>query len=210
VIPHRANQQIEAALDSLDLPDPLTFDSLFEAVREQWERPLTLHRDPHPLSLNRPCGLWWRSPEGADHIWVAPETRGAQALHILGHEIGHMMLDHPPMELPSTIVPQASAPEPAPDSAPAPHSSTGAAPGEDPAAGPDAGRPFKYLPPEYLDAGPTLLGRARAQTAGQDPEYVRREDEAERFASLLRRRAAAAASRSRPTNPFLDRLRHSL
>ncbi|WP_030612718.1 hypothetical protein [Streptomyces sclerotialus] len=182
---HRRTRHIETVLDTLDLPEPLTFDALFEAVRDQHVRPLKLHRDPHPMMLSRPCGLWWRGPDGTDHIWVAPETRGAQELHILGHEIGHMLLDHPPMELPPTMAPDI--PEPPPEAA----------------------QPFKYLPPEYLDAGPALLGRARAQAARQDPEYVRREDEAEAFASLLRRRAAAG-TRTGSTDPFLDRLRHSL
>ncbi|MFJ4988704.1 hypothetical protein ACIP9H_33505 [Streptomyces sp. NPDC088732] len=68
---------------------------------------------------------------------------------------------------------------------------------------------YEFLSPEFL--GGCLLGRTRSQEGPADPHYQRIEDQAENFAFLLRRRAAAQAHNSRyQADPLLDRLHNSL
>ncbi|WP_328491205.1 hypothetical protein [Streptomyces zaomyceticus] len=67
---------------------------------------------------------------------------------------------------------------------------------------------YDFLSPDFL--GGCLFGRARSHDAPQDPEYQRVEDEAERFAFLLRRSAAQLAHDTRHNDPLVDRLHNSL
>lgn len=124
--------------------------------------------------------------EDADHIWVAPETTGAQAVHTYAHELGHQLLGHPPLP----VLPTAGGTPP---------------PRLEP---PEEEVTFTWLSPAFL--GGDLLGvRTRSPHHQRDPLYTEREDEAESFAVLLRRRAQARDS-GRQTDPLLDRLHRSL
>ncbi len=93
-----SRQRCEQLLENFELPFPLTLDSLLEAVQKQHDRPIILHRDEFPPEVERPCGLWWRNEEG-DHIWIAPEAAGSQEVHVLAHEVGHILFGHPPVKL---------------------------------------------------------------------------------------------------------------
>lgn len=77
-----------------------------------------------------------------------------------------------------------------------------------PAMPPPAEEPYAFLSPDFL--GGCLLGRARAHDGSQDPEYVAIENEAERFAYVLRRTAADQARDTRHQDPLVNRLHHSL
>ncbi|MFF4902310.1 hypothetical protein [Streptomyces sp. NPDC001068] len=67
---------------------------------------------------------------------------------------------------------------------------------------------YEFLSSEFLDG--CLFGRARSHDGPQDPEYVRVEDAAERFAFLLRRTAADQARDTRHHDPLVGRLHDSL
>ncbi|MGW7236999.1 hypothetical protein [Streptomyces sp. NPDC054804] len=179
-----SRRRCAAALDGFPVPHPLTLETLHQAAVEQHHRPLVLHREPFPPGLQRPCGLWWPTEE-ADHIWVAPEAAGAQAVHTYAHELGHQLLGHPPL-------PVVRADETPPQ----------------PAEAEEETVTFTWLSPAFL--GGDLLGvRTRSPHNRRDPLYVEREDEAESFAMLLRQRAGAHSS-GRHTDPLLDRLHRSL
>ncbi|WP_406354173.1 hypothetical protein [Streptomyces sp. NBC_00658] len=185
-----SRQRCAAALDSFPIPYPLTLETLHRAAVEHHDRPLALHRDPFPPGLQRPCGLWWPM-EDADHIWVAPEAAGAQAVHTYAHELGHQLLGHPPLPV---ISAEDRPPEPPePSALPEP---------------PEEEMTFAWLSPAFLDGD--LLGvRTRSPHHRRDPLYTEREDEAESFAMLLRQRAEVRSS-DRHADPLLDRLHRSL
>ncbi|GEB50431.1 hypothetical protein [Streptomyces cacaoi] len=77
----------------------------------------------------------------------------------------------------------------------------------EPAPEPDT--EFQFLSSAFLTG--CLLGRARAQDGPHDPEHVQIEDQAERFAFALRRKATELARENRHRgDDLLDRLHHSL
>lgn len=180
------------ALASFPVPWPLTLETLHQAAVEHHHRPLILHREPFPPGLQRPCGLWWPTEE-ADHIWVAPEAAGAQAVHTYAHELAHQLLGHPPLP----AAPAAPAGEKPPERVEA-----------EAGAEADEAVAFTWLSPAFL-TGDLLGVRTRASVQYRDPLYTEREDEAEFFAVLLRRRAERHNS-GRQADPLLDRLHRSL
>lgn len=69
--------------------------------------------------------------------------------------------------------------------------------------------PYQFLSPEFL--GGCLIGRTRSHDGPHDPEHVKVEDQAERFAFALRREAADRARENRHSDdPLLDRLYKAL
>ncbi|MER6109272.1 hypothetical protein [Streptomyces hirsutus] len=88
------------------------------------------------------------------------------------------------------------------------HIELGHRPLEVPAAHRPAPPEYQFLSADFL--GGCLLGRARSHEGPQDPEYQQVEDEAERYAFALRRRAAEQARDTRHHHPLVDRLHHSL
>ncbi|MEV0735485.1 hypothetical protein AB0I51_05850 [Streptomyces sp. NPDC050549] len=175
-----SRERCAEALADFPVPYPLTLETLHQAAVAHHHRPLILHREPFPPGLQRPCGLWWPTGE-ADHIWVAPEAAGTQAVHTYAHELGHQFLGHPP--LPVVAV------------------------GEKP-VGSEEAETFTWLSPAFL-AGDLLGVRTRAPSRSRDPLYTEREDEAEAFAALLRQSAELRNS-GRNADPLLDRLHRSL
>ncbi|MET9776105.1 hypothetical protein ABZ023_17925 [Streptomyces sp. NPDC006367] len=67
---------------------------------------------------------------------------------------------------------------------------------------------YQFLSPAFL--GGCLLGRARSHEGPQDPQHQQIEDEAERYAYLLRRAAAEQARETRHDDPLVGRLHHRL
>ncbi|MFB8120610.1 hypothetical protein ACFQ6U_13480 [Streptomyces sp. NPDC056465] len=182
------DRKIRTALAAFPVPNPLTVESLFAAMQERYGRPLELWRGPSPLPELHANALWLTRPGASvDVVWLDDALTGAAAVHSLAHEGGHMELGHKPFSLParpSTL--SANRPD-----------------------GPlEAAKSYEFLSPDFL--GGCLLGRARSHDGPQDPEYQQIEDEAERFAFLLRRTAADHARDTRHADPLVDRLHHSL
>uniref|UniRef100_UPI003F495D58 hypothetical protein n=1 Tax=Streptomyces sp. CA-136453 TaxID=3240050 RepID=UPI003F495D58 len=191
VIPTTSRQRITDALREFVIPFPLTVDSLLQAMQDQRDRPLILHREAFPSKLEQPCGLWWPDSEGRDHVWINPQAVGVQGVQSLAHELGHMLLGHPPLkELPPGLT------DPTAPAAPA-------MPELD-----ELMAEFTLLSPAFLD-GSYLGVRTRSRDVRRDPEYILHEEEAENFGSQLRRRAMVQG-RDHHNNPLLDRLHRNL
>ncbi|MFD0416828.1 hypothetical protein [Streptomyces sp. NPDC127108] len=97
-----ADRHIRRALAAFTIPEPLTLDSLFASIQKVYPRPLELLRGEPPIQGLRANGLWITRPDrDGDAMWVAPELTGAAAVHSLAHELGHFLLGHKPVPLPS-------------------------------------------------------------------------------------------------------------
>ncbi|MFE0177964.1 hypothetical protein ACFWZ2_37210 [Streptomyces sp. NPDC059002] len=69
--------------------------------------------------------------------------------------------------------------------------------------------PYQFLSPDFL--GGCLIGRTRSQDGPHDPEHVKVEDQAEKFAFALRRQALDRARENQHSgDPLLDRLYKAL
>ncbi|WP_156178855.1 hypothetical protein [Saccharothrix sp. ST-888] len=69
-------------------------------------RPLHLLPLPDGASAAGACGLWLATEEG-DYVFFEQQTSRPHQEHIVLHEIGHMLFDHPTLELPGAVVPSA-------------------------------------------------------------------------------------------------------
>ncbi|KOU50086.1 hypothetical protein [Streptomyces sp. WM6378] len=186
VLPPTSRRRVASALSEFRIPYPLTIDTLYQAIQEQRDRPLILHRSPFPSRLEQPCGLWWPDEEGRDNVWVNPIAVGVQAVQSLAHELGHMLLEHPPLKVRPPAAEMTPPPEP-----------------EEEESG------FKWLSPAFLEG--SLLGvRTRSRVSRRDPTYVLHEEEAENFAGLLRRQAMVQSRDEKHGDPMLNRLYRSL
>ncbi|MET8717441.1 hypothetical protein ABZV52_30195 [Streptomyces sp. NPDC004735] len=188
MIQHVPDRRIRTALAAFPVPNPLTVESLFAVMQERYGRPLELWRDASPLPGLHANALWLTRPgEDSDVVWLDPALTGAAATHSLSHENGHIELGHKPLALPAQpLSPKTNRPD-----------------------GPlRSSEPYEFLSADFL--GGCLLGRARSHDGPQDPLYQQIEDEAERFAFLLRRTAADQARNSRHPDPLVDRLHQSL
>jgi hypothetical protein len=180
VIQSVQDRKVRQALASLTVPIPLTVDSLFAIMREHYE-----------AAYSRALELW----------------RGASPLP--GIHANALWLTRPHAD--SDVVWL----DPALSGAAAVHSlghefghqALRHTPIELPAE-PRQAETYEFLSGDLLDG--CLFGRARSHDGPQDPAYVRVEDEAERFAFLLRRTAADQAHDSRHHDPLVGRLHDSL
>ncbi|MEV0437673.1 hypothetical protein AB0I84_21190 [Streptomyces spectabilis] len=172
-----ADSTIRQALDGIVLPDELTVDSLFAAIQELYPRPLELLRGEPPIEGLRANGLWLTRPN-ADSDAMWVAPELTGAPAV--HSLSH---EFGHFCLGHEPVVLRAAPKPAAPAA------------ED----------FQFLSPAFMDG--CLIGRPRSQDGPHDPEYVQLEDQAEKFAFALRRKAAAQARENRHRgDPLLDRL----
>ncbi|MFK0279450.1 hypothetical protein ACIQVL_03115 [Streptomyces sp. NPDC090499] len=174
--------KIKKALADLSLPVPLTADSLFAVMREHYQ-----------THYGRALDLW-RGPSPvpglhANALWLTRSGAESDVVWLddaltgdaATHSLSHEFGHQRLRHRPLEL------------------------PAEPPSAKP---KTYEFLSPDFL--GGCLFGRARSHDGPQDPEYVRVEDEAERFAFLLRRRAADMARDTRHHDPLVNRLHRSL
>lgn len=86
-------RKVEAALDELALPGPLTNDRLKAALEEQRGRPIHIQDAPAALFADTACGVWWET-EHFDLILVPEDSDAALRAHTIRHEFAHMILRH--------------------------------------------------------------------------------------------------------------------
>lgn len=79
-------------LRELDIHPPLDVAELCRRLAAGRGRPIYLR--PWPLAVPGPFGLWFHRDED-DHIFYQQETTVTHQMHIILHEIGHMIADHP-------------------------------------------------------------------------------------------------------------------
>ena len=79
-------------LRSLDLPIPFNLETFCRALAERRKRPLVLRAIDVPSGLG---GFWVASPQ-ADYILYQAGTSSLHRLHIILHELSHLICEHKP------------------------------------------------------------------------------------------------------------------
>ncbi|WP_300010190.1 hypothetical protein [Pseudonocardia sp.] len=109
------NRRARALVRSLDadvgIPRPLDVPELLAGLARHRGRPIDLFATVN--TAGGPCGMWLRQPD-RDVIVHAADTSPLHQAHIVLHEIGHMIADHPgtcclPLDLVRRILPGAGA-----------------------------------------------------------------------------------------------------
>ncbi len=92
-----SRRQIRRALSRLEhhLPTPWNIDHLVAAVAADRDRPIHLIPWTFPASDSSPSGLWMPTAT-ADYIFFDESASPARREQIIGHELGHILLDHTP------------------------------------------------------------------------------------------------------------------
>jgi hypothetical protein len=97
-------RQCERLIEDLDLPSPLDPDRLCEHLAARRGRPVRLL--PMALPASGASGFWV-SMDANDYVIYDSATVGPHRLHIILHELAHMVLDHgsPVVELSQGLLP---------------------------------------------------------------------------------------------------------
>jgi hypothetical protein len=85
-------RRCRALLRELDIRPPLNVRELCSRLAERRGRPIRLVA--HPIKVPGPFGLWFMT-ESTDVIFYQQETTRPHQDHIILHEIGHLVADHP-------------------------------------------------------------------------------------------------------------------
>jgi hypothetical protein len=88
-------RRCEARLRKLELPDPFDLPALCAAIGAKRRRPI------HPIAVAGKmgaCGLWV-SEKDADYVFYEEETSPLHRLHIILHELSHIIFEHRPVPL---------------------------------------------------------------------------------------------------------------
>ncbi|MGW1374726.1 regulator component [Streptomyces sp. NPDC002446] len=84
----------EQRLRQLDLPQRFDAEQLCEAVAQLRDRPIKLEPLPAHRGGNVPCGIWVATDD-ADWLFYEAGTSAHHQMHIVAHEISHILWDHP-------------------------------------------------------------------------------------------------------------------
>lgn len=88
----RLRRRCRALLRELDVRPPLDVRELCRRLAGQRDRPIKLVA--HPISVPGPFGLWFNTTS-MDVIFYQRETTRPHQDHIILHEIGHIIAEHP-------------------------------------------------------------------------------------------------------------------
>ena len=88
----KLRKRCRAMLRDLDVRPPLDVRDLCARLAERRGRPIRLLA--HPIKVPGPFGLWFMT-ESMDAIFYQRETTRPHQDHIILHEIGHIIADHP-------------------------------------------------------------------------------------------------------------------
>jgi hypothetical protein len=95
-ISHRRLRTVcQEVLTHLKVPDPFDIDVFCSRLAELRGRPLHVHYVAGLARHDAMCGLYYEAADD-DHLFVEADTLAKHRLAILLHEIGHMLLGHPP------------------------------------------------------------------------------------------------------------------
>jgi hypothetical protein len=84
-------RRCQEKIKTLHIPRPFSIDQLRAELEHQRARALQF--TPIRTRPGTPCGLWIALAK-ADYIFYEQDTTPLHQLHIIGHETGHMLLDH--------------------------------------------------------------------------------------------------------------------
>lgn len=97
-------RRVRDMLRALDVRPPLRVEELCQSLGEYRGRHIELR--PYPLSVSHPYGVWVETSV-ADVILYQRETTALHQDHIIVHELGHILADHPstagPVEWAATV-----------------------------------------------------------------------------------------------------------
>lgn len=83
----------EAAAGEIDIPRPFDLDVFCTRIAAQRGRPLRLVPLEGVPDAATPCGVWVAT-HNADLIFYEPATSSVHKLHIVLHEVAHLVLGH--------------------------------------------------------------------------------------------------------------------
>lgn len=89
----RTKKQWAGILSGLNIEGPLTVENVRLAIEVWTGRPLVIVRGNFRDGGDSPCGLWYQG-RCKDYILVDNGVQGAQYDQTVGHEFGHMLLNH--------------------------------------------------------------------------------------------------------------------
>ncbi|MGW7004560.1 hypothetical protein ACWGCW_17500 [Streptomyces sp. NPDC054933] len=94
--PHR--QQFTGLAERLVIPQPFDLEEFCSSIAEQRGRPLHLLPLDGPMDPHLPCGIWL-GLDVADIVFYEASAADILKVHIVLHEIAHMLLGHVAPEL---------------------------------------------------------------------------------------------------------------
>ncbi|MDF3291292.1 hypothetical protein [Streptomyces silvisoli] len=94
--PHR--QPFADLTERLAIPQPFSLEDFCASIAEQRGRPLHLLPLDGPMDPNLPCGIWL-GLDSADIVFYEASAADILKVHIVLHEIAHMLLGHVAPEL---------------------------------------------------------------------------------------------------------------
>lgn len=93
----RLRKRCRRLLRDLDVQPPLDVPNLVQRIGESRGRSIELYS--YPIRVPGPLGLWFGpeegDPHGVDAIFYQQETSKPHQDHIIVHELGHILADHP-------------------------------------------------------------------------------------------------------------------
>ncbi|MGW3964193.1 hypothetical protein ACWED2_30565 [Amycolatopsis sp. NPDC005003] len=90
-LPRQLLRDCEALINGLDLPDPFDIRSLCDRLAAKRHRPIRLAQ--MALPADSPGGLLV-STKSADYIFYDCRISSMHQLHVIAHEIGHLLWEH--------------------------------------------------------------------------------------------------------------------
>lgn len=84
--------KLERLVDRLELPDDWTAEEFFAALELMRGRRIVRLTLPGSAAVGL-CGLWLACDD-VDLILHRPASNPSMERHVIGHEVGHMLLDH--------------------------------------------------------------------------------------------------------------------
>lgn len=82
----------EALVAALDVPSPFQLGEFCRSLGESRGKPITLL--PTPMVFGNLCGLWLGTAK-ADYVFYEENTSRLHQQHIVCHELGHILCEHP-------------------------------------------------------------------------------------------------------------------
>lgn len=85
-------RRCRSLLRDLDIRPPLDMNTLCARIGEYRRRPIELYR--YEIKIPGPFGLWFAMPD-RDAIFFQASTSRPHQDHIIAHELGHILAQHP-------------------------------------------------------------------------------------------------------------------
>ncbi|MEU0051451.1 hypothetical protein ABZ299_02455 [Streptomyces sp. NPDC006184] len=98
----RLRRRCEAVLGTLRLEPPFSLEELCAHLTDLRGRPLHLLPLPSGAAAAGACGLWLATGTD-DFVFFEQQTSRPHQEHIILHEIGHMLFDHPTLDMPGGL-----------------------------------------------------------------------------------------------------------